>query len=127
MKIIITESQLKSIVENINDFKTFFKDELGIDFSDRIQQITSTYDVPMEFDDCLGGESIRRYLNFWGPMYLFEYDGVKYLYQDRGESEWFMDEYCNDYVENEIPEKIGIDVAGLSFSDFLNIYFKEEE
>jgi hypothetical protein len=117
----------KSIDESYDKAKNFLRDSFGFDFSGRIEQITSTYDVPMEFDECFGSESIKLWLNFWGPMYLFELDDIKYLYQDRGEFEWFIDEYCNDYVDNEIPEKLGIAEMGFSFSDILNMYFEESE
>jgi hypothetical protein len=60
-------------------------------------------------------------------MYLFELDGIKYVYQDRGEYEFFMDEGCIEYVDNEIPEEIGISIMGLRFSDIINMYFEEEE
>ena len=86
----------------------------------------STYDVPMEFDDGIGSDMIKRYLNFWGPMYLFELDDIKYLYQDRDDFEWFIDEEGYDYVDNEIPEKLGIAEMGFRFSDILDIYFEEE-
>jgi hypothetical protein len=126
MKIIITESQYKTLIESHDKAKQFLKNNFGFDFTGRIKQITSIHDVPMEFDECLFSESINRYLNFWGPMYLFELDGVNYLYQDRGEFEWFMDKYCNDYVDDEIPKKLGIDIMGLRFSDIVNMYFEEE-
>ena len=112
--------------ESIDKNKKLINNIVGFDFSDRIKQITSTYDVPMEFDECLTSESINLYLNFWGPIYLFDLDGVKYLYQDRG-FEFFMDEYCNDYVDDEIHERIGIDLLGLRFSDIIDMYFNEEE
>jgi len=127
MKIIITESQLKNIVESHDKAKTFLKDNFGFDFSGRIEQITSTYDVPMSFDNGISPEMIRQFLNYWGPMYLFELDGVKYLYQDRGDYEWFIDEEGYDYVDDEIPEKLGIAILGLRFSDIINMYFQEEE
>jgi hypothetical protein len=106
--------------------KKFLKNKLGIDFTNGIQQVTSTYDVPMEFDNGIGSDSIRRYLNNFGPMYLFELDGIKYLYQDRG-FEFFIDENGFDYVDGEIPEKLGIDEMGLRFLDIIDLYFKEEE
>ena len=99
---------------------------MGIDFTNGIQQVTSTYDVPMEFDNGIGSDSIRRYLNNFGPMYLFELDGIKYLYQDRG-FEFFIDENGFDYVDNEIPEMLGIDEMGLRFSNILDLYFSEED
>jgi hypothetical protein len=59
-------------------------------------------------------------------MYVFEFDGVKYLYQDRGEFEWFMSDGCWEYVDNEIPEQLGIAEMGFTFSDIVNMYFEEE-
>jgi hypothetical protein len=59
-------------------------------------------------------------------MYLFELDGIKYLYQDRG-FEFFIDENGFDYVDGEIPEKLGIDEMGLRFSNIIDLYFKEED
>ena len=135
MKIIrLTESDLTNIVKRViseNDSmleknKKFLKNKLGIDFTNGIQQVTSTYDVPMEFDYAISSDSIRRYLNKFGPMYLFEYDGIKYLYQDRGD-EWFIDENGFDYVDGEIPEMLGIDEMGLRFSNILDLYFSEED
>jgi hypothetical protein len=114
------------LVESNERTKRFLKNKLNIDFGNSIKQITSSYDVPMEFDECLYGSSINRYLNIWGPMYLFKLDGVKYLYQDRGEFEWFMSDDCWDYVDNEIPEKLGIDEMGFKFSDILDMYFEED-
>jgi hypothetical protein len=124
------ERRTNRISENVSSkekSKRFLKDELNIDFTNGIEQITSSYDVPMSFDEGVGPESIRRFLNHWGPMYLFELNGKKYLYQDRGEFEWFIDEEGFDYVDNEIIEELGIDVMGLSFSDIIDMYFNEED
>jgi hypothetical protein len=60
-------------------------------------------------------------------MYLFELDGVKYLYQDRGDFEYFIDQEGFEYMDDEIHEKIGINLLGLKFSDIINMYFEEEE
>jgi hypothetical protein len=113
--------------ESTDKNKKLINGIVGFDFSNRITQITSSYDVPMNFDECFGSKLVKGWLNFWGPMYLFEFDGVKYLYQDRGEYEVFVDEHCVEYVENEIPEEIGIGILGLRFSDIINMYFEEEE
>lgn len=126
MKIIITELQYKILIESHDKNKKLINRIVGFDFSGRIEQITSTYDVPMSFDDGISSEMIRQFLNYFGPMYLFELDGVKYLYQDRGDHEWFIDEEGYDYVDDEIPEKLGIYEMGLRFSDILDMYFKEE-
>jgi hypothetical protein len=128
MKIIITESQYRSLLESIDKNKKLINNIIGFDFSDRTTQITSSYDVPnVFFDVAIDPKTINRWLNYWGPMYLFELDGMKYLYQDRGEFEYFIDQEGFDYVDNEIPEKLGIDLLGLKFSDIINMYFEEEE
>jgi hypothetical protein len=127
MKYIINESQYVYLLENLEKNKRFLKNKLGIDFTDKIQQITSTYDFPMEFDQGVSPEMVRRYLNHFGPMYLFELDGKKYIYQDRGDYDFFMDEEGFDYVDDEIPEKLGIDIIGLRFSDIIDMYFNEED
>ena len=128
------ERRTNRISENVSSkekSKRFLKDKLNIDFTNSIQQVTSSYDVPMEFDDIIGPDGIRRYLNFWGPMYLIEIDGMRFLYQDRvdtdGRFEWFLGEDGIDYVDNEIIERLGIDIMGLRFSDIINMYFNEEE
>jgi hypothetical protein len=117
---------VSQISESNDKNKRFLKKKLGIDFTNEIQLVTSSYDVPMEFDYVISSDSIRRYLNNFGPMYLFEYDGIKYLYQNRG-FEFFIDENGFDYVDGEIPEKLGIDEMGLRFLDIIDLYFKEKE
>lgn len=118
---------LPNVNESYDKAKNFLRDNFGFDFSGRIEQITSTYDVPRVFDDGISSEMIRQFLNYFGPMYLFELDGVKYLYQDRGDYDWFIDEEGYDYVDNEIPEKLGIAEMGFRFSDILDMYFEENE
>ena len=112
--------------ESTDKNKKFLISVMGMDFTDKIKQITSTYDVPTSFDNGIDPSTIRTYLNFWGPMYLVNIDGENYLYQDRGDFEMFIDEkgYWN---KDEIPEKLGIGVLGLRFSDIINMYFEEEE
>jgi hypothetical protein len=127
MKILIKESQYVYILENLDKNKKFLTNLMGMDFTGKIKQVTSSYDVPMEFDDVIGPDGIRRYLNNYGPMYLFELDGYEYLYLDMGDHEKFIDEKGNIFIENEIPERLGIDIMGLRFSDIINMYFNEEE
>jgi len=112
--------------ENVDKNKKFLTNLMGIDFTGNIEQVTSTYDVPMEFDNNISPVAINYYLNKFGPMYLFELDGIKYLYQDQDHGDFFIDDY-GFYYNDEIPEQLGIDDLGLRFSDIINIFFNEEE
>jgi hypothetical protein len=128
VKRIVTMDGVTTLNEstNIDKNKKLINNIIGFDFSNKIKQITSWRDVPTSFDECVGWESIRRWLNYFGPMYKFEYYGVEYLYQDRGDIEVFIDDDCYEFVDNEIPEKFGIAVLGLRFSDIIDMYFTEE-
>ena len=113
--------------ESIDKNKKLINNIVGFDFSDRITQVTSSYDVPMDFDEGIGPKTINMWLNYFGPMYLFELDGTKYLYQDRGDFEYFIDQKGFEYMDDEIHERLGINLLGLKFSDIINMYFNEEE
>jgi hypothetical protein len=106
--------------------KKFLTNLMGIDFTGNIEQVTSTYDVPMEFDNNISSAAIKYYLIKFGPMYLFELDGMQYLYQDHNYVDFFIDEN-GFYYNDEIPEQLGIDVMGLRFSDIIDLYFNEDE
>ena len=67
MKILIKESQYVHLLENLEKNKKFLSNIMGIDFTGKIEQITSTYDVPMEFDRHFANGLINRYLNKFGP------------------------------------------------------------
>ena len=130
MKVIITESQYITLLENLNKNKKFLIDIMGVDFTGKIEEVKDLYDVPLEFGDTIGPDYIRRVLNYFGPMYLVDIDGKKYLYQYRideedGDFEWFHDEHGFNYVDGEIPEQLGISEMGLKFSDVIDIFFNE--
>jgi hypothetical protein len=126
MKYIITESQYHVIKGSLEKNKKFLTNHMGIDFDDKIEMVNSRYDVPTEFNEGISPELVRRMLNYWGPMYLFNLNGKDYLYQDRGEYEWFIDEEGFEFVDNEIIEDLGIDVLGLKFSNIINLFHNEE-
>lgn len=112
--------------ENIEKNKKFLTKVMGHDFTDNIKMITSKYDVPREFDEGISWDLLSRMLNFFGPMYLVKVNGKNYLYQDRGDFEWFIDEEGYDYVDDEINEELKISDMGIRFSDIINMFFKEE-
>ena len=115
--------------ESVDKNKKFLTNVMGQGFTNNIKQITSAYNVPYNFyrKGTISLRTIMSYLNSFGPMYLFELDGKKYLYQDRFDKDWFIDEDGHRYINNEISEKLGIDVMGLRFSVIIDLYFNEEE
>jgi hypothetical protein len=127
MKYLIKESQYVHLLENLEKKKRLLTKIIGVDFTGKIKKITSSKDVPSDFDEGVGPVLIDQFIHYWGPMYLFKYYGKKYLYQSRDEYEMFIDEDGYDYVDGEILEHLGIDVTGLKFSDIINIYLNEEE
>jgi hypothetical protein len=127
MKYIITESQYQSIKESLEKNKKFVIKTMGVDLTDNIQMVNSRYDVPTEFDEGISPDLVRRMLNNWGPMYLFNLNGKDYLYQDRGEYEWFIDTEGFEFVDNEIIEKLGVDVLGMDFSDIIKVFYTEDQ
>ena len=129
MKYLIKESQYVYLLENLEKNKKFLTNHMGIDFTGKIEQITSAYDVPYNFYRN-GGISLKEtmaYLNAFGPMYFFELGDYEYLYQNRGNKDWFVDGYGHTYVKDQFLERLGLDVLGLRFSDIIDMYFNEEE
>ena len=116
--------------ESVDKNKKFLTNIMGQDFTGKIKEIKDTYDVPMEFDELISPDLIRSMLNHFGPMYLVDIDGRKYLYQyrwdDDGDYEWFHNQYGFNYVDGQIPEQLGITQMGLEFSDIIDIFFNED-
>ena len=117
--------------ESVDKNKKFLIDVMGQDFTGKIEEVKDLYDVPLEFGETIGPDYIRRVLNYFGPMYLVDIDGKKYLYQYRideedGDFEWFHDEHGFNYVDGEIPEQLGISEMGLKFSDIVDMFFNED-
>jgi hypothetical protein len=125
MKILITEGQYYTIKENIEKNKRFLTKIMGVDFEDNIQMVTSMNDIPREFENGINYNYIRPMLNYWGPMYLFNLNGKDYLYQDRGDFEWFIDADGFEFVDDEILEQLGIGEMGIKFSDIIKMFHNE--
>ena len=116
--------------ESVDKNKKFLTNVMGQDFTGKIKEVKDPYDVPLEFGETIGDDYIRRVLSYYGPMYLVDIDGRKYLYQYRGDDdgdyEWFHNQYGFNYVDGQIPEQLGITQMGLKFSDIIDIFFNED-
>ena len=96
MKYIITESKLKEFLRNVS----------GIDLTDKIDMVTSTYDLPMEFDRVMTPTVLRQYLNQFGRIVI-------------------ADSNDRTYSENSLMSHLGIPPMGLSIDDIINTYYTE--
>jgi len=116
MKFIITESKLK----------TFLEDKFGVDLTDKVSLITSTYDLPFEFDRIMSNEMLRMYLNRFGPIYLIDLGKEKYLYQNRfNGNEMITDTKDRTISPHQLMDKLGIAPIGISIQDILDLYVEE--
>jgi hypothetical protein len=125
MKYIIKESQYVYLLENLERQKKFFTNLMGVDFTGKFKKIPKAFDIPYNFFR-KGAISINQAMAFikaFGPMYFFELDGIEYLYLDRGNKDWFIDENGVTYIHDEILEKLGIRMTGVKFSEIIDMYF----
>ena len=115
MKYIIKESQFKNLI------KKYFKKDL----SNNIEMITDYWDLPIEFRRLINKTVANHYLNAFGPMFLFNVNGEKYLAQDRIEK-WVITDYGDTPIsEDKLMNLLGIDTLGLSMQELIDAYIDE--
>lgn len=135
MKIIISERQQNLISETFSELdfnketsrqkktKNFLiKNDL--DFTDKIMMIQSKYDLPKRFE--LPIKYLNSMINRFGPMFLIDFDDKMYLYQDRNNEEWFMDENNFEYKLEDIPMLEPLSDMGLGFKKVVDVFFEED-
>jgi hypothetical protein len=115
MKILIKESQLKS----------FIKNKLGIDLTNRTHLVTNKWELPIEFEDFISPGIFNVYLNKYGPMFFIESKNNLYLTQDRGiDNGWItMDKNGEISDDFEVMTNLGVGKLGLSMNDLISMYF----
>lgn len=116
MKYVIKENKLKS----------FISDRFGLDLTGKISEVTSVWEVPMGFDEIIYLNTINKYLNQYGPMYVIETQDNMYLTQPRGEdNEWISLDKNNrvSLNENQLLSKLGIERLGISIGDLISMYY----
>ena len=115
MKILIKESQLKS----------FIKNKLGVDLTDRIHIVTNKLQLPMELSAVIHSNFFNSYLNMYGPMFIIKTKNNMYLTQDRGKDRgWFVEDKNDRIVdETEVMSELGVGQLGLSMNDLISMYF----
>jgi len=117
MKLIITESKLKSYIDNRLDY----------DLSDRIEVVDKPLNAPTitryVFPD---RNSFVYNLVNWGPMYVFTSpNNNDYLAQKRMKGDWYIyDIFDNRISENELLSKMGIDL-GIPLDKIIKYYVRK--
>ena len=117
MKLLITESKLKSVI----------KDKFDIDLTGRVELDPSLYKILNDFDLYFSYEGLRRRLNMenYGPMYLIELDNNrKVLYQMNYSSNLplILDNKGDGYEESDFMNLLGIYALGITMEQFLDLY-----
>lgn len=130
MKYLIKESQYNYLLENLEKKKRLFTKLLGEDLINSIQKITSANQPPIEFLKSIGVSALQQYIDWYGPLYYFVFEGEPYIYKDRvtpkgEEYEMFTNNKGRGFVDGEIPEQLGLSVMGLKFSDVIDTIFNE--
>jgi hypothetical protein len=132
MKYIISESHYIFLLENMDKRKRLFTKVLGEDLINSIQEITSPNQLPIGFLKSFGSSKIQDYIDAYGPLYYFVLDGEPFVYKNRinyknEEYEMYINDKGESFFSGEIPEKLGIDVMGLKFSDVVDAFHNEGE
>ena len=117
MKLLITESKLK----------TFIKDKFNIDLTGRVELDPSIYSLLNYFDFYFTYDGLRRRQlgDNYGPMYLMELDdNRKVLYQMNYSSNYplILDNKGDLYEESEFMKMLGISALGITMEQFLDLY-----
>jgi len=117
MKLLITESKLKSVI----------KDKFDIDLTGRVELDPSLYKILNDFDFYFTYDGLQRRLNMenYGPMYLIELDdNRKVLYQMNYSSNnpLILDNKGDGYTESDFMDLLGILPLGLTLEQFLDLY-----
>jgi hypothetical protein len=116
MKVVITESNLK----------TYIKDKFDIDLTGRIEFEPDTYNLLNYFDNYFSHDGLvrRRRMDNYGPIYLIKLKGVKIFYQMNYSSDnpLILSSEGAQYTESQFMDLLGIRKLGLSMDQFLNLY-----
>lgn len=125
MKVGVKTNNMKYVITE-DKFKNFLKKRFGVDLTGNIKIITSARDLSDSFGRFINPNNINKYLNMFGPMFLFNVDDNKYLYHDRGERTWITDINSTFYTEAQLLDELGLPNIGISINDLIDAFFDEE-
>jgi hypothetical protein len=117
MKVVITESKLK----------TYIRDKFGVDLTGRIEFEPESYELLVYFDKYLTKDGLerRRRMDNYGPIYLIKLKGgIKIFYQMNYSSDnpLILSNEGDTYTQSEFREFLGIQKLAITMDQFLNLY-----
>lgn len=120
MKLIISESKLKNLVDRV----------VGYDLSNHIEIITSYYNLDYSgrfiFSD--GKEEFNWLQNHYGPMFrFFDIDGRNFLTQKQGSEWWIVEEGVGSIEYDEFLNLLGINMLGIGLGTIIDNFWIENE
>lgn len=126
MKVIINQDQKKFLFENNNESLKNLLINLGLDLTDKISIVQFYSDIPSEFRRASPPDYTRSMLNSFGPMFLIDIDGEKFLYQNRPVQDWFIDKNGVIFTFHEIPGLEKFFSLGLKFSEIIDLFWEDD-
>jgi hypothetical protein len=90
----------------------------------KIEMITSKYDIPSDFYTDYRWDTLRKLMNYWGPMYLLEIQEDRFLFQQQNNKNFWIVENIGQVIE---PRVLGsLSLTGLDVNKVINLYHMEE-
>jgi phage gpG-like protein len=108
--------------------KNFLKTKHDLDLTNRIEIITNLYEVPLEFEQHISPDMLKRYLNRYGPIYYLKGRKNDYLTQER-DNKWFCIDKKDKIVKlSEVYEDVGIpEYLGMKPDELYEVHRPENQ
>ena len=103
---------------------------IGYDLSNRIEMITSWYDLDSSEKYAVFGDRkdvFVHYLNHYGPMYRFFTNKDNYLVQNQKGRLWFIADTSNGYEIDyyDFLQMLNLDMLGVSLRKIIDEFVEE--
>lgn len=114
-------NNLLRIIGKDNLYNALFKSGF---YPNRIEMITSKYDIPSDFYTDYTWNTLRDFMNYWGPMYLLEIQEDRFLFQQQGNKNFWIVENVGQVMESRVLESLSL--TGLDVNKVIDLYYTEE-
>ena len=90
----------------------------------KIEMITSKHDIPSDFYTDYRWDSLRKLMNYWGPMYLLTIQEDRFLFQKQDNKNFWIVENIGQVIESKVLESLSL--KGLDVNKVIDLYHIEE-